>query len=995
MIHRVEVALKPGIADARGSSVKDSIRSFLEMDVDEVRVRDVLKIDSDLDDTEIEKVRQEFTDPVIQESALGILPAADYDWVVVVGFNPGVTDNVGRSARIAVEDITGRPFPSGKAIYTECEYFLKGGGLSCDDVWRVGRDLLANVLIERVGVLSAEEREGSDPDLYVPVIEGLSEIRVDEVNLDVGDEELLRISSEGILSLNLNEMKTIQGHFRRPEVVKRREAASMPANPTDAELECLAQTWSEHCKHKIFNAEIDYSEPDGVRETIRSLFDTYIRGSTEEIAKKVDWLVSVFHDNAGVVRFDDTTNLVFKVETHNSPSALDPYGGAMTGIVGVNRDPFGTGLGSELLVNVWGYCLGNPFYRDPLPEGLLHPRRIRDGVHKGVIDGGNQSGIPYGTGWEYFDDRYIGKPLVFCGTVGIMPRTLLDRPSHVKRVAPGDRIVMVGGRIGKDGIHGATFSSEELHGASPVQAVQIGNPIVQKMMTDFLLEARDRGLYSGITDNGAGGLSSSVGEMACQPGGAELDLSRSPLKYQGLQPWEILVSEAQERMTLAVPEHDLKAFMELAARREVEATDLGRFTDTGLFQVTWGDRPVALLDMDFLHDGVPTLKLTARWDPPRHEEPGRDGGDLSERLTAVLADLNVCSIEKKSRQYDHEVKGLSVVKPFVGARNDVDSDATVFLARHGSSREGIVLARGINPSLSDVDTYRMAASVIDEAVRRIVAVGGRTDRIAGLDNFCWPDPELSDKTPDGPYKLAQLVRANRAISDVTRVYCVPCISGKDSMKNDSTRGGVKISVPPTLLFSTVGKIDDVSKAVTLDAKAPGDGVYVLGRTGPELGGSVYYRIKSREEGRPLAIGSEAPPLDPEEAIEMYRLVETAISAGLLNSCHAPTLGGLGVALARVALGGDLGIEADLASLPASGSLRADEILFAESNARFVVTVSPGREAELRALFEPHPHGRIGVVTTEKRLRIRGPDGLEVDADVDTLREAWQSTLASI
>jgi phosphoribosylformylglycinamidine synthase len=567
MVHRIEISLKDGILDARGISVLGGIRSFLGLPVESVRVRDVFKIDAELQADEIERVRREFTDPVIQESALGILPASGYDWVVVVGFNPGVTDNVGRSARIAIEDMTGRTFEPGSAVYTEVEYFLVGGGLSREDAWRAGTELIANVLIERVRVLSADEREGAPVDLEIPLVVGTSDVQVREIDLEVDDEALVEISREGTLSLSLEEMKVIQGQYRDEAIRARRRERGVGPRPTDAELECLAQTWSEHCKHKIFNARISYVEPGGSAERIDSLFDTYIRGSTEAISREVDWLVSVFHDNAGVIRFNEDLNLVFKVETHNSPSALDPYGGAMTGIVGVNRDPFGTGLGAGLLINVWGYCLGDPFYSGELPEGLLHPRRIRDGVHKGVIDGGNQSGIPYGTGWEYFDDRYLGKPLVFCGTVGVMPREIQGQPSHVKRVAPGDRIVMVGGRIGKDGIHGATFSSEELHGASPVQAVQIGNPIVQKMMTDFLLEARDLGLYSGITDNGAGGLSSSVGEMARQPGGAVLDLSLAPLKYQGLEPWEVLVSEAQERMTLAVPPSKIGAFMELAQVR--------------------------------------------------------------------------------------------------------------------------------------------------------------------------------------------------------------------------------------------------------------------------------------------------------------------------------------------------------------------------------------------------------------------------------------------
>ncbi|MHC5081744.1 MAG: AIR synthase-related protein, partial [Planctomycetota bacterium] len=531
-------------------------------------------------------------------------------------------------------------------------------------------------------------------------------------------------------------------------------------------------------------------------------------------------------------------------------------------------------------------------------------------------------------------------------------------------------------------------------GASPVQAVQIGNPIVQKMMTDFLLEARDLGLYSSITDNGAGGLSSSVGEMARAPGGADMDLAKAPLKYQGLDPWEILVSEAQERMTLAVPPEHLEAFMELAGRREVEATDLGRFTDSGTFHVTWGDQVLAHLDMAFLHEGVPTLSLKAEWKPPGFPDPSRDRGDWSPRLKSILASLNVCSIEKKARQYDHEVKGLSVIKPFMGVHADVPSDAVVFMAEHGRF-EGIVVARGINPSLSDIDTYRMAASVIDEAVRRIVAVGGRTDRIAGLDNFCWPDSVLSERTPDGPYKLAQLVRTNKALYDVTRAFGVPCISGKDSMYNDSTRGGVKISVPPTLLFSTVGKIDDVRKAVSLDVKKPGDAVYLLGETGPELGGSEYFRILAREQGTPTAVGSDAPPLDPDKAMALYRRVEKAIDRGILRSCHTPTRGGLGVAFAWIAFAGDLGIEVDLEGAPVAGEVAEDALLFAESNARFVVTVAPEDAQALESLLEGTAWARVGRVILEPRLRIRKGTKILMDAELSELKARWQETLAGI
>ena len=654
--------------------------------------------------------------------------------------------------------------------------------------------------------------------------------------------DLIKISREGVLALSLEEMKAIQNYFRNAE---NREDVGLKDTPTDVELECLAQTWSEHCKHKIFDAEILYEDEPGSITKITSCFKSFIKKSTEEISKEVDWLVSVFHDNAGVIAFNDKVDLVYKCETHNSPSALDPYGGAMTGIVGVNRDPMGTGLGANLLINVWGYCLGSPFTDEKdVPEGLLHPRRLRNGVHKGVIDGGNQSGLPYGLGWEYFDERYIGKPLVFCGTVGTLPKVIGKKKGFEKTIEPGDLIVMTGGRIGKDGIHGATFSSEELHKDSPVQAVQIGDPITQKMMADFVYEARDAGLYRFVTDNGAGGLSSSIGEMATKSGGCKMDLGKAPLKYAGLEPWEILISEAQERMSFAVPPEDIEEFIALSQKYEVEATVLGEFTDSGKIHLLYNEKTVGYLDIDFLHDGCPRMKLNAKWTQPKWPEPTKD--ELSKRniekdILEMLLRLNLCSNEYKARQYDHEVKGLSVVKPFIGVDCDINNDAGVFMGAP-LSKEGVVLASALLPRYSDIDTYHMMAASIDLAVRRTIAAGADFGHIAGLDNFCWPDPVQSEKTPDGEYKLAQLVRANQALYDYTKAYRVPCISGKDSMKNDSTRGGKKISIPPTVLFSTIAKISDVSKAVTPDAKFSGDVVYVVGETKPELGGSEYYSI---------------------------------------------------------------------------------------------------------------------------------------------------------
>ena len=995
---RLEIGLKPGVPDARGAGVAHAIRTHLGLNVGEVETRDIYTFDAALSGEQIERVRREFTDPVIQASGAGRLEARPFDWLILVGFKPGVTDNVGRTARQALGDILGRRLAEDETVHTSTAYLLRGATLAREQALAIARDLLANLLIETAEVIGWDEWQAGKPEIHVPRIAGRGEVKVERIDLAGSDAELMRISNEGTLSLTLAEMHAIRDYFRREAKDKARRALGLDERPTDIELEMIAQTWSEHCKHKIFSGLIHYTDEHGQTRVIDSLFKTFIKGTTDAVARRVSWLVSVFHDNAGVIDFNERLNLVYKVETHNSPSALEPYGGAMTGIVGCNRDPLGTGLGAELLINVWGYCFASPFKKaGELPEGVMHPRRLRDGVHRGVIDGGNQSGIPYGLGWEFYDDRYLAKPMVYCGTVGFLPKRVADgRPAHEKAARPGDLVVMIGGRIGKDGIHGATFSSVELSQESPVQAVQIGDPITQKKMSDFLIEARDAGLYVGITDNGAGGLSSSIGEMAQAPGGAQIDLARAPLKYAGLQPWEIWLSEAQERMSLAVAPEKIEAMKALAQRRDVEATVLGTFTDSGFIHLKYGEQTVGRIALAFLHEGAPRLAMRAEWRAPLHEEPALPtGGDLTGDLRGLLTRLNVASKESKCRQYDHEVKGRTIVKPLVGRRRDVPSDATVFLAEYGG-REGIVLSYGFNSHYSDIDTYAMIASVVDTAVRRIVAVGGRLDFIAGLDNFCWPDPVESDATPDGRYKLAQLVRANQALFDVCTAMNVPLISGKDSMKNDSTRGGKKISIPPSVLFSAIGKVDDIGRVVTLDAKAPGDLVYVLGVTRAELGASEYAWMLAERAGRPGAIGNEVPRLEVEKTLPLYRAVEAAAAAGEVRSLHAPALGGLALGLTLVAFGGELGLEVDLGAVPAEAELLDAELLFSESNGRFIATVAPERREAFERRLTGFACACIGEVIEDPRLVIRGREGEAViNADLGELKEAWKSVFADL
>lgn len=932
-----------------------------------------------------------------------------FDWLIEVGFKPGVTDNVGQTAKkIAVPQVLKRQLGDDEAVHTSTQYLISGD-LTREEVEAIGKNLLANQVIETIRVFSKQEVMEKGIPIVIPSASTDKEPKVKSYNLAVDDKELIVISKKGIFSLNLEEMRAISEYFKREDVIAARKKAGMEKEfwnkPTDVELEVIAQTWSEHCKHKIFNAEITYTDHEtGVTEHIDSIFKTFIKDPSNRIAKGYGWVVSAFDDNAGAVKFNDRLLVVIKNETHNAPSALDPYGGAMTGIVGVNRDPMGFGIGAQLVFNIYAYCFGNQDYGKELPEEVMHPKRIRDGVHKGVIDGGNQSGIPLISGREFFDERFTFRPLVFCGTIGVMPIEINGRPSHLKKAEKGDFIVMVGGRIGKDGIHGATFSSAEIDKESPVQAVQIGDPITQRKMYDFLIEARDLGLYKSITDNGAGGLSSSVGEMARDTNGCMMQLKNAPLKYSGLDPWEIMVSEAQERMTLAVDPTKIKEFMELAKRRGVEATIMGKFEESGLFKAMYGDKIVAHLDMNFLHEGVPKMKLNAEWRKPNHYEPDFEvPKDMNKTLEDMMSRPNICSKEEKIRQYDHEVKGLSVIKPLVGKHQDMPSDATVSFLEYGS-KEALAVSTGLNPHYSEIDPYHMTASVIDEALRRVIAVGGKlpdkSTPVSALDNFCWNISAFD--TDDGKYKLGQLYRSGKALEDYCDEFGVPCISGKDSPKNvrkiktivDGKEVEIEIGIPPTLLFTITAKIDDVNKLVTMDAKRAGDLVYVVGDTKAEMGGSEYFSMKGEQIRGERYIGNSVPTVQKGKAPKTYAAVVGTTQKELAHSMHTPTLGGLGVAFAETAMGGGLGMEVDLSKVQFEGPGRRDDyVLFSQSNSRFVVTVPKENAKEFEKLMEGVTCQQVGVITEENRLKVKGLSGEQIiDYDLDKLRRVWSKDM---
>lgn len=782
------------------------------------------------------------------------------------------------------------------------------------------------------------------------------------------DAGLQKLSRDGQLALNLAEMQTIRGYFR-----------DLGRDPTDIELETLAQTWSEHCSHKTLKGKIDF---DG--RLIDNLLKETIFGATQEIRRRLgkdDWCVSVFEDNAGVVRFDDQFNVCFKVETHNHPSAIEPYGGANTGLGGVIRDPLGTGLGAKPICNTDVFCFAPPDTSpESLPAGVLHPKKVMRGVVAGVRDYGNRMGIPTVNGAVCFDDRYLANPLVFCGTAGLIP---VDRCR--KAAQPGDYIVAVGGRTGRDGIHGATFSSIELtHESEKVSggAVQIGNAIAEKKVLDVLLQARDRGLYHAITDCGAGGFSSAVGEMG-EKIGAVVHLDKAPLKYAGLSYTEIWISEAQERMVLAVAPADWPALKTLCDGENVEATVIGNFERTGRLRLLYREQQVGDLSMAFLHDGRPPVvrkaTLLARSASEGAADPSlalrANKTDLNETLKKILASYNVCSKEWIIRQYDHEVQGGSAIKPLVGIRDDGPGDAAVIMPVPGSWA-GLAIGCGINPHYGDHDPYWMAAAAVDEAVRNVVAVGADPARIALLDNFCWGQT-------DRPETLGSLVRAAEACRDAALAYNMPFISGKDSLNNEFHSGDRHIVIPPTLLISAIGRVNDVRQCVTMDLKEPGNTLYLVGLTRDELGGSHFYLVNGLSGGQP-------PRVNLRHGLEIFQKVHQVISRGLVRACHDTSEGGLAVALAEMAFAG--GIGADVSGW-CDGSLPDHVLLFSESTTRFVVEVPAGQARAFEECLDGVPVTRIGQTCKEQRLRIAGAGGeWIVWSQLADLKEAWQKPL---
>jgi len=951
---RIEVFNRPGFSDVHGKSVLEDIRELGISSVEAVQSATVFLIEADFEKDFAQRLAKELlTDPVCEEYYIGRSgPPAGLAkaTLIEVHLKSGVTDPVAESVMAAVADMGVKA----NNVRTARKYVMLGE-ITQSQTDTIAKKILANDCIEDCVI--GNEAEPPSPHLKPYELQIVHwPIR------DLDEDGLVALSKEKDLFLNLVEMQTIQKYYQQ-----------LAKEPTDVELEAIAQTWSEHCVHKTLKSSVDMSI-DGEQVHFDNLLKDTVFKATKQLNKK--WCISVFVDNSGVVEFDEDSAICFKVETHNHPSALDPYGGSATGIGGVIRDPMATGLGARPIANTDIFCFAEPDMKlEDVPKGVLHPKRIMKGVVAGVRDYGNRMGIPTVNGALYFDSRYLANPLVYCGNIG-----LIDKNKCFDNPQAGNLVVVVGGRTGRDGIHGATFSSGQMtHEYETIfsHAVQIGNPITEKKVLDVLLQANERGLYEAVADCGAGGLSGAVGEMGKELG-VEVNLEKVPLKYAGLHYTEIWISEAQERMVVAVKPENLKAITKIFDDENVESTVIGRFTGDRKLTLRYNGREVAKLDMEFWHEGVPKYSRKAVWKTPALTEPSMPEKDnYNEELLQILSSYNVASKEWVIRQYDHEVQGGSVIKPLTGVNNEGPSDAAVIQPKFNSDR-GLAISCGMNPMYGDIDPYWMALAGIDEAIRNLICVGGRIDRIALLDNFCWGDCTK-------PETLGPLVRAAQACYDGAMAFKAPFISGKDSLNNEFVcEDGTQISIPSTLLISAISIVDDINKCVTMDAKKASNLLFIVGETKNELGGSHYYKINGH-------IGANVPKLDLKKAPKIAKKISAAIAKGLVVSCHDCSEGGLAVALAEMAFAGGLGIEADLRGLPKSKDCsRADAQLFSESNSRYIIEVEPENYDTFAKLMLNLPFGQIGKVTEEKTLIIKAEDGKTVvESDLDSLKKAWQ------
>jgi phosphoribosylformylglycinamidine synthase subunit PurSL len=1030
-VFRVEVRPKPGEPDPRGHALLSQAQQALGQ-ITAVHTARIYLIQAPLSEHQTQALAGELlADPVNQLVTHGAKPIDDRHLMLEIHYQPGVMDPSAQSAKSAICEMFPNLTPETVQVRTGFRYDfdLSSGDAetdrpSEDALRRFAEGTLANPVIQDIHTTPFIPDEFPQGQAY--------ELRINHIPIrELDDHALTKLSREGHLFLSLTEMQAVRDHFR-----------GIDRDPTDIELETFAQTWSEHCVHKTLKSTIHYREGSGVGDqgsgikfenraghtlhedgsvTIDNLLKRTVAAATFELMQTKphkDWCISVFKDNSGIVRFDDEDGICIKVETHNHPSAIEPYGGAATGIGGCIRDIIGTGMGAQPIANTNTFCVAPPeTLAQDIPSGVIPPKRTLQQVVAGVRDYGNRMGIPTLNGAVFFDPDYIANPLVFAGCIGLIP---LDR--CFGKAMPGDRIVALGGATGRDGIHGATFSSAELtdtHADEFSHAVQIGNAITEKQTLDVILQARDQHdgpLYSGLTDCGAGGFSSAIGELG-ENTGAYVTLESAPLKYQGLTYTEIWISEAQERMILSVPPDKLERLKVLCEAEGVELSDMGHFgelaheSDEPQLVLTYRGTQVGHLPMPLLHEGIPTPTREAIWPPnaaakhnedagSSHTAPTRVGGDaalthppsLPDTLLRLLAHPNIASKHWIVRQYDHEVQAGSVVKPLVGPEQDGPSDAAVIRPKLNSQR-GIAISVGGAPYLSekatqrgfatDGDSYFATLAAIDEAVRNAVCVGVDPARIAILDNFCWPNC-------DDPAMLGTLVRAAEACYDGAMAYKTPFVSGKDSLSNQfTTKDGQLITIPQTLLISAVGIVHNTRKARTMDAKAPGNLLLIVGDTTANMGGSHYAQLEGNLTDRRI------PRLDLTAGPANANAVASLIDQGLVRSAHDCSEGGLLIAAAEMAFAGRIGLDLDLAALPTETTLDTPAACFAETPSRYLLEIQPDKlHTVIKSLRKTNtPFGQVGTFTDHDRLTLRTPqDGQILDAQLDDLRNTWLGTL---
>jgi phosphoribosylformylglycinamidine synthase len=944
-----------------------------------------------------------FSDPVSQACEVDPEPQPGV-FSLEVTLKRGVTDPVADEIVRAAEEL-GIHGVEGAGTGTRYEFACEEGTtLLREELDILAREFFVNPVVQRYAIGSVEP-DFSDPEMSISEVEKIGIGSMD-------DEALLRLDEHRRSALDFAELSAIRDYFVREE-----------RDCTDMEFEMLAQTWSEHCVHKTFKAriEVENAELGGLPPVVDNILATYIKSATEEIA--APWVLSAFADNAGIIAFDDEFEVSFKVETHNHPSAIEPFGGANTGVGGVIRDILGVSARPVAVTDV--LCFGAPGgFRHP--AGAMSAERIRDGVVAGVQDYGNKMGIPTVNGGIHYHPKYMLNPLVYCGCAGIAP---IGKHPSFQQV--GDRIVVIGGRTGRDGLRGATFSSMTIDKetfSSSGSSVQIGAPIVEKKVSEVVIAARDAGLYDAITDCGAGGLSSAVGEMAAVLG-ADIELSRAPLKYPGLAPWEIWLSEAQERMVLSVPSDKIPRLLALCDSLNVEACDLGSFSGAGRLVVRYGGNVVLDLDCGFLHEGMPQRRLVARSRQgqkmadeegvKREGAPAKGADDAKcapraapcdgSTLARVLSHHSIASKEWAIRRYDHEVQGATRIGPFAGANQKGPSDAAVLKPLETKNRTGIVLSNGFNARYGEADSYLAAISAVDEAVRNAVACGADPDRIALVDNFCWGDPCV-------PENMWSLLRAVKACHDASLLHRAPYVSGKDSFNNEFLdEAGNRISVPPSTLISAIGIIDDVENSVSSAFRGSNDYVYLVGEFEPVLSASVFeeffpaVRVEKRPATEILAAERSAPGISQKAPI-VYRALHRAMMSGYVAACHDISDGGLLAAISEMCIGGSFGADLDLAPLCGAFEIKSHNayqdgnqawksdmadanqalILFGETNGCLVVEVTKDYANHFESLFSGLPIQKLGKTMEEKALAWAESDGTRRRAKLDTLETAFSS-----